>query len=79
MVLDGKFSQKYPANAGVPQGSILDPTFDPTLHYMLMNFMTISSVILQYMLIIQLFIVSMIWKQLELASEFKSDLRDTVE
>ena len=44
-----------------------------------MTFMTISSVILQYMLIIQLFIVSMIWKQLELASEFKSDLRDTVE
>ena len=26
VILDGKSSQEYPANAGVPQGSILDPT-----------------------------------------------------
>ena len=34
MVLDGKFSQEYPVNAGVPQVSILGPTFFLVLLYL---------------------------------------------
>ena len=55
MVLDGKSSQEYPFNAGVPKGSILGSTcFLP-----LMNFLKILSVILLPMLTV-LFILSVI-------------------
>ena len=32
VVLDGKTSQEYSVNAGVPEGSILGPPFFPTIH-----------------------------------------------
>ena len=32
VVLNGKFSLKYPVNAEVPQSSILGPTFFPAIH-----------------------------------------------
>ena len=57
MVLDGKCSQEYPVNAGVPQGSILGRTL-----FLLctMTFLTMLSVILLSMLMILLSILSVI-------------------
>ena len=81
MVLDEKFSQEYPVNAGIPPASILGPTlFLLCLNYLCDDVIcdiaiyaddtTLNSKCDQ---------ASDLWQQLELASELESDLQDTVD
>ena len=81
VVLDGKSSQKYPINAGVPQGSIFCPTL--FLQYIndlpddvICNIAIYADDTTLYSKCDQ---TSDLWQQLELASELESDLRDTVD
>ena len=81
MVLDGKSSQEYPVNARVPQGSILGPT----LFLLYINDLPDDVIcdIAIYADDITLYNkcdqASVLWQQLELASELESDLQDTVD
>ena len=83
VILDGKSSQEYPVNAGVPQGSIPGP---PLLVLLLYNNDLPDDVICDIAiyaddttLYSKCDQVSDLWQQLELPSELESDLRDTVD
>ena len=81
VVLDGKSSQEYPVNAGIPQGSILGPT----LFLLYINDLADDIIcdIAIYADDTTLYSkcdrASDLWQQLELASELESDLRDIVD
>ena len=81
VVLNGKSSQEYPVNAGVPQGSILGPTLfllyiNDLPDDVICNIAIYADDTTLYSKCDQ---ASDLWQQLALASELESDLRDTVD
>ena len=81
VVLDGKSSQEYPVNAGVPQVSILGPALfllyiNDLPDDVICNIAIYADDTTLYSKCNQ---ASDLWQQLELASEVESDLQDTVD
>ena len=81
VVLDGKSSQEYPVNTGVPQSSILGPIFFLVYNNDLPDDVICDIAIYadDTTLYSRFERASDLWQQLELASEIESDLRDTVD
>ena len=78
-VLDGKSSQEYPVNAGIPQGSILGLTlfllyFNDLPDDVICNIAIYADDATLYSKCDQ---TSDLWQKLKLPSELESDLRDT--
>ena len=78
VVLDRKSSEKYPVNVGVPQGSILGPTLFLLYINDLPGDINMAIYADDTTLYFKYGQASDLWQQIELASELKSNLSDTV-